>query len=136
MVKVTYGELNRLRLSSIDRTGSPLVHLRLTDRETSIVDRIRIGRLVEKLTKAVADYERDLQTVADDCGGQRSRENPANTKIPDDRMEEWTHKVRDLHLTEVEVDVVPLPLSALEHAPLTVDDLDALRTFIVFPSEK
>lgn len=136
MVKVTYGELDRLRLSPIDRTGSALVHLRLTGQETPIVDRIKIGKLVEKLTRAVSDYERDLLTVAEDCGGKTSRENTTKIKIPDNRMEEWNRKVRDLHQTEVEVDIVPLPLSAFEHAPLTVDDLDALQKFIVFPSEK
>lgn len=135
MIKVTLGEIDRLRVSNIDRSGSALTHLRLTGAETSIVDRLQIRRLVEALELAVADYEKYLRALVADCGGRPDKDDPARTTFPPDRVVEFNDKRAKLHQTVVEVCVMPLPLSALERAPLTVDDLNALQKFYVEKSD-
>jgi len=133
MVKITLGDVDRLRMSRCDTTGSALTHLRLVGPDSPIVDRLQIARLVEALDAAVADYEKCLRSVLEDCDGKRHKDNPAITVVPPDRLAEYNSKIADLHKVEVEIPVVPLPLGVIERA-LTVDDLVALKPFYTLPA--
>jgi len=140
MITCTYRDLAGLRdqanASGIIVRQGPLTKLTQADetRVPLLMDRIRIGRFVQKISDKIRQMEGDALAILRKYGTQ-SKTNPAAFDIPAKNRAKWNEENAKLDDTECEITLLPLPESVYGSLPLTAGDLSALMKFIELSPE-
>lgn len=138
MIKCTYRDLAGLRdqtIGGVNRPG-PLTKLAQADdtRVPLLMDRIRIGRFVQKVIAEIKVMETDALELLRKYGKQDEK-NPTMFNIAPENRAVFNAENDKLNETECEITLLPLPESVYGRLPLTAGDLMALEKFIVLSPE-
>lgn len=142
MIKCTYGDLAGLRdatitqgTTQVNRPGA-LTKLAQADetRVPLLMDRIRIGRFIQKVVAEIKEMESAALALLRKYGKQDEK-NPTSFNIPPEVRTQFNEENTKLNAMETEISLLPLPESVYGKLPLTASDLMALEKFITLSPE-
>ena len=124
MIKTTFGKISALcdttgHLGTISRLGGTDIG------RVSISDAVRLMRFLKALSEAAREYAQERLRLAETVGVPEPGHSNIR-RLPPEKMAE-------LYAVECDIPVAPLPLSALEGAPITAGDLLLLEPFLLMP---
>lgn len=131
-VHCTFGDLDRLR--NLPDQENPLSKL-MRSTSPSMVDKVRILRLVQAVDAELARYMRLLEDLGDRHGNLVVEGRKKSWKIRPEKAEAFDASKKELDAVECVVPVDRLPSSALGDPTLTARDLALLEKFVVIPGD-
>jgi len=133
MIKITYADLAILR--EMPGKAGPLSRLGTATSLDSFASKWLISKFLKVVIAEIQEYEKSLIALGQTYG-EVVPSRPDSFTVKPENVKVFNEERAKLEAVEVELSILPLPLSVVEQVALTPFDLNALEKFIALPEEK